>query len=249
MNPEQQYQYGQQTGPSGGQPPAVPPQPQAPQLNQSGGYDVVPPPNHIAGPGNGGHNPYEFIFAEERQPKQGFFSGGSTLKRILVAVGGVVILAIIAAIVVSLITPKDTSYEKLTAILQEQQEIVRVADLTDKSASGTDLRNLAVNTSLSVSTNKTSLQTYLTKRKVKITDVVLAGKQDAKTDTLLANAKSANTFDNTAAQTLQTLLVTYRANLNTTYQDVKGANARTELKKSYQTAELLIAEANKLVGQ
>lgn len=259
MNPEQQYQNGQNAvPPTGGQPPAVPGQPVypagapiAPQAPQPGpgGYTAVPPPNPVAGPGNGGHNPYEFIFAGNEQPKPGLFSGGGMMKRVLLVVGGLVVLAVIAAIAVSLLAPKDASLEKLTTVVQEQQEIVRVADLADKSAASTDLKNLAVNTSLSVGSDKKSLQTYLTTRKVKLTDEILAAKQDSKTDTLLTNAKATNTFDHTAAQTLQSLLVTYRSDLNTTYQEVKGKNARAELKNSYDTAELLIVQANKVVGQ
>ena len=159
------------------------------------------------------------------------------------------VLAAITAVVITLLTPKDTSFDKLTSIVQEQQEIVRVADLSDASATTIDLRNLAINVSLSVGSNKASLSTYLSTRKVKITDALLAAKQDVKTDTLFTNAKSTNTFDHTAAQTLQSLLVTYRSNLNTTYQSVKGTNARKELLSSYQTAEVLISEANRVVSE
>jgi hypothetical protein len=259
MNPEQPFQNEQPTVPQTGNQPLPPqqpvyaPQPQAqqtaaPQPNQMSGYITTSPPEHPSQPSNG-NNPYEFIFTEKQQPKQSTFGGTSTAKRILVIVGGLVVLAIIAAIAFTLLTPKDNSLEKLTSILQEQQEIVRVAGLSDASATNIDLKNLAVNVSLSVGSNATSMQKYLSDRKIKITDTLLLGKQDTKTDTLFASAKSTNTFDHTAAQTLQSLLVTYRSDLNTTYQDVKGTNARKELQSSYQTAEALIVEANKVVGE
>lgn len=231
--------------------PTYTPQPPQPATSQTSydSYGPTPPTPHPAGSSNGGHNPYEFIFSEKHEAKQSLFGGGSMLKRVLFIVGGLVVLGVLATVVVSLLSPKDTSYAQLTTILQQQQEIVRVAELSQKSASTSDLKNLSINVSLSVGADKNSLQTYLTTRKVKITDTILAAKQDSKTDTLLANAKSANTFDATAAQTLQSLLVTYRADLNTTYQSVKGTNARAELKTSYQNADLLIAEANRVVGQ
>ena len=162
-------------------------------------------------------------------------------------VGGLVILAIIAASAVSFLTPKENSTKKLTAIVQEQQEIVRVADLADKSAVGVDLKNLAVNVSLSVATDATSLQKYLTTRNVKLSDAVLAGKQDAKTDALFAAAKLTNTFDHTAAYTLQSLPVLSPSSLNTTSQAENGKNARKELKNSYQSADTLIGQANKVL--
>lgn len=234
------------------QAPSTPPTYGTPQVPQAPVYDTYAPgptlSPQVGAPNHNGHNPYEFIFNGSQQPKQGLL-GGSLLKRSLVIVGGLVVLAIIAAIAISLLTPKDNSFAQLTSVLQEQQEIVRVADITDKSASTTDLKNLAVNVSLGVGTNKVSLQKYLTTRKVKINDTILAAKKDSKTDTLFANAKAASAFDKTAAQTIQSLLVTYRANLNSTYQTVKGTKARAELQTSYQTADLLITEANKVVGQ
>lgn len=256
MNPEQPYENGQPMSPVvNGQvpsPQAPTYQPQQPPVAPASqpapnAYNPVVPSSPTAQPHNA--NPYEFIFSEKHQPKQGLFSGASMTKRIMVIVGGLVVLAVLAAILMSLFVPKDTSLEKLTSILQEQEEIVRVADLSSASAANVDVKNLAVNVSLSVGTNSTSLQTYLTTHKVKITKALLATKQDSKTDTLLTNAKSTNTFDHTAAQTLQSLLVTYRSDLNTTYQDVKGTNARKELLNSYKNADLLITEANKVVGQ
>lgn len=254
MNPEQQYQNGQPTVVTNGQSQHHSNSPQQPQPtdtfapSQAGEY-ATPFHDHMSEHASANTNPYEFIFAEKHQPKQSGLLGGSASKKIMVIVGGVLILAAIVALVVTLLTPKDTSFEKLTSLLQEQQEIVRVADLADASAKSIDLKNLAVNVSLSVGTNKISMQKYLSDRNIKITDVVLAAKQDTKTDTLFTSATSSNTFDHTAAQTIQSLLVTYRSNLNTAYQGVKGTNARKELISSYQTAEILITEANKVVGQ
>jgi len=255
MNPEQPYQSGQPQAPaSGGQlppspQPAYPPQQQPvsmPEQPASTGYVASSP---VSAQQPNGANPYEFIFSEKHQPKQSFLGGASLTKRLLVIVGGLIVLAVLATVLVSLFTPKDTSIEKITTILQEQQEIVRIADLSSASATTVDVKNLAVNVSLSVGSNATSLQTYLTAHKVKVTDTLLAAKQDAKTDTLFTNAKSTNTFDHTAAQTMQALLVTYRADLNTTYQSVKGVNARKELLSSYKSADILITEANKVVGK
>lgn len=257
MNPEQPYQGGQPPiqGADGQTTPAPVPQYQPQQATfapsqqpAASGYAAAPTAPAPAAQPNG-TNPYEFIFSEKHQPKQGVFEGASMTKRIMVIVGGLIVLVVLAAILVSVFVPKDTSLEKLTSIMQEQEEIVRVADLSSASATSVDVKNLAANVSLSVGTNATSLQTYLTAHKVKITKVLLATKQDSKTDTLLTNAKSTNTFDHTAAQTLQSLLVTYRADLNTTYRDVKGTNARKELLNSYKNADILITEANKVVGQ
>lgn len=250
MNPEQHYQNGQPDVPPTNNQPYAPQQAYTPQPVPVRPAEYGPLPNgHTDEPVNGSGNPYEFIFAEQQHHKQTASSGGSMVKRVLVIVGGLVVLAVVAAIVMSLLAPKDTSLDKLTSVLQEQQEIVRIANLSDTSATSIDLKNLAVNVSLSVGTNATSMQNYLSERNIKITETLLAAKQDTKTDTLFTNAKSTNTFDRVAAQTMQSLLVTYRSNLNTTYQDVKGANARKELQSSYQTAEILIAEANKVVGQ
>ena len=211
-----------------------------------------PPPAVGSQPSNlspAAHEPYTFILDAQAPPKRSAFASMSTLKRVLV-IGGAVALGIVLVLtVLSLFAPKDDAVTLLTTLVQEQQEIVRVADLGSQSANGASVRNLATNVSLSVGSDQTQMMQYLSSIKKPVNKKKLAIKYDAKTDQTLQSARQTNTFDHATVQSLQMLLVEYRANLNSTYQGVKGPKAREQLKNSYQAADLLIAQANKVANQ
>lgn len=261
MNPEQQYQNGQQNGVPADVPPVASTQPvyqtpaqsqpSAPQPAPPGGYyqPAAPDAPATAQPvANGQSNPYEFIFAEKPIEKKGFFDGASLLKRILVIIGGLAVLTIIVVLATSLFSSKDTINSRLFTIAQEQQEIIRVAGVGSAKVTGTDARNFALNTELSLTTDQSATLTYIKAHKGKVDEKLLGAKADADTDKTLETAATNNTYDATLVQTLHSQLVTYRTNLNTTYQQISGKNARALLADSYKAADLLIAEANKITA-
>lgn len=247
MNPEQQYQNGQSNGmPAGGQPVApAQPQPAAPQPAQAGGYY---PPAATHPVTNGQANPYEFIFADKPVEKKSLLGGTSLVKRILVIVAGLAVLTIAAVIVTSLLSPKDTASSQLFAIAQEQQEIIRIAEVGSTKATGNDARNLALNTQLSLTTSQQATLAYIKQHKGKADEKLLGAKASSDTDKILTVAATNNTFDSTLIQTLHSQLVAYRTNVNTTHQKVSGENARALLAESYKAADLLIAQANKITA-
>ncbi len=261
MNPEQQYQNGQPgAAPAGGQPAMppqpvystpAPPQPTAPPAPPADSYYQPAPPVDPAArpiPANGQANPYEFIFAEKSIEKKGPLGGMSLVKRILFIIGGLAVVTILLILATSLFSSKDSINSRLFTVAQEQQEIIRVAGLGSAKATGSDARNLALNTQLSLTTNQKAVFTYITEHKGKVDDKLLGAKADTATDKLLETAATNNTYDATLVQTLHSQLVTYRTNLNTTYQQVSGKNARTLLADSYKAADLLIAQANKITA-
>jgi len=168
--------------------------------------------------------------------------GDTVLKRVMVIVGVLVALTIVGTVVAKLLVPKDTSPGQVTIVAEEQQELVRVATYVAVHASGTELVNFAINTQMSVSTNKQAAVDYLTTRGTKLDDKVLASKQDAATDKLFTAALSSNTFDSTATQTLNTQLTTYQANLKKAYTATTGKKARALLQDSYDAAVTLAAQ-------
>lgn len=192
-------------------------------------------------------SPYGFILnPEAKQPAAN--SGKNTLlSRVLTAVVGLIVLAIIGAVAVNLLVPKDNSGIQLTALAQEQYEIVRVSAVMVQQAKTTSVRDFATNTQLSVTTNEQATVKYINDRKLAvINDKVLAGKHDEKTDKAFQAALTSNTFDTTAVQTLTTLLGTYQTNLKKAYADIKGTKARAVIQASYTAVELLVAQGSGL---
>lgn len=242
MNPQdpQQQQYGQ---------PAYTP-PSLPPMGPQGQFASTPPPaaptSPAPNPSNAApHNPYEFILNPEKKHHAAPASD-SVMKRVLIIVGFLVVLAIIAAVAVKLLAPKDTSTQQIATIAQDQQEIVRVATYVASHAKSTELVNFAVNTELSVGTNQKAAIDYATTRGVKLDDKTLALKTDATTDKTFSSALSSNTFDATAAQTLNTQLSTYQLNLKKAYAASSGKKARAILQASYDASVLLAAQGASL---
>ena len=226
-----------------GQPAYTPPNPnQAPQPNPMGGYAVAPPPTPTSGQGNGGHNPYEFII--NPAATHGKTSNSSVLKRALTIVGVLIVLTIIGAVVANFLIPKDNTGSHMIAVAQEQQEIVRVADQVARTATSSQLKNFAITTQMSVDSNRLATLQYMANRKIKADDKTLALKQNTETDKRLKAAQSTNTFDSIAAQTLNTQLVTYQANLKKAYDAVTGKKARALLQTSYDAASALVTQSS-----
>lgn len=238
MNPQDpQQQYVQ---------PPYTPQPPA-QVPQPGQFEPTPSaqPSPTPAPASSGNNPYEFILNPDTTHHK-TAPNDSFLKRILVIVGIVVVIAIIGVIAARLLVPKDNSVQQVTAVAQEQQELVRVATYIVSHAKSTDLINFAINTEMSVSTNQQASIEYVANRGVELGEEQLALKKDAKTDTLLSAAISTNTFDSAATQTLTSQLSTYQTSLKRAYNASSGKKARAVLQASYDTAVSLAAQGTAL---
>ena len=252
MNPQDpRYTSGQgYQQPTPYSPPTPPPQPtlpSTPQANPQGGYDVVPPPQPgIPTVGNGGHNPYEFIIAQNPiDTKKG--AGNMTIaKRILLALIGLAVLAGIVIAGINFFVPKDPTLESLVSVAQTQQEIIRVTTQIDKKLANSDLVNYVVNVNMSVGSDQAATIKYLSTRKFEVSSKTLPLKADPKTDKLLSEAKATNTLDMTTHQAVQKLLVDYQKELSSTYKTVAGENAKKLLQTNYDHVTLLITQGESI---
>jgi predicted outer membrane protein len=245
MYPDQQNQNGGQ--PPQPQPPYQPAPPpaygvnSAPQQAQNGQYQVVPPPS-VTGH-HSGHNPYEFIVNPNTPHKRGLLGGNDFIKKILLLVGGAILLMAVAAIVLSALGPKADSGATLTAITQRQQEIIRVATTGSTQATGSDTKNFATNVELGVSSNQSQILTYLASKGTKLNAKQLALDKNAQTDKLLADATAASTFDSVITQNLASQLTTYQNSLRSAYKQTSNQKTKQVLQSSYNAAALLLEQA------
>lgn len=232
--------------------PQYPPQPNSPQgypqplPNQQDGYGV--PPSHITASTTtiADQNPYGFILNPDASAHRPASGSNSILKRVLAVVGLLVVLTIVGVVVATLLIPKDTTGPQMLAVAQEQQELARVAGIVAQGSTKDEIKNFAATVQMSVDTNRQASVQYLTDRKVKADMAIIALKQDTATDTALETARSTNTFDPVAVQTLQNQLHTYQTNLKKAQMSVPGQKAQAILKASSDTATALIAQSDAL---
>ncbi len=216
----------------------------APQQGPSGQYQVVPPLPVSNNVGHSGHNPYEFI-VNPNTPKhnRSLFGGGSSVfARLGILLGGAVLLMIIVGIVISALAPKGST-SGLTAIAQRQQEIVRVATAATLQATGQDTKNFVANTELSITSSQQQVLAYLADHGTKLAAKQLGLDKDAQTDTLLANAATANNYDSAAVENLTSQLQTYKQQLQTTFNQTSSKTVKQLVQNSFASADKLLAQA------
>lgn len=217
------------------------------QQHPSGQYEVVPPLPVASNDGHTGHNPYDFIMnPNSAKPIRGGALGGDVfLKRIGLLVGGVVVIFIIGAILFSKLAPKGNVAD-MTSVAQRQQEIIRIATAAILQANSQDAKNFVTNVQVTVTSSQQQLLAYMTANGIKVSTTVLGLDKSSQTDTLLANAASANNYDSTVTQNLTQQLQNYESLLQTAYHNTSGKNGRALLQSDFSGANLLIKQAKTL---
>jgi len=244
MFPNQQNQNGGQ--PYGSPQPYSPPQ--APiQQAPSGQYEVVPPLPAGANNGHTGHNPYEFIVNPGAPKRRSLSLGGGNpfLMRIFLLVGGAVVIMIVAAIILSALAPKGST-PGLISIAQRQQEIVRIASTATTQASGLDIQNFAATVAASVTSDQQATLAFLQAHGTKLSTKTLALDQDTKTDSILADAATAGTYDTAVTQNLTEQLQTYESLLAQTFKETNNKQSKQLLQSNFSNASVLVARSKAL---
>ncbi len=202
-----------------------------------------PPPQQVPE-----QNPYDFIMNSGEPVKKsplGLPSGKSTLQRVLIFGGGILVLFIIGIFFMSFLGGGTSNTETLLSLAQDQTEIVRVADIiaAETSLKSQSTRALAQNTSLSVSSSKQQVVAIITKSGKKVNAKQLGLSKDAKIDESLKTALSTNQYDEVANQILITKLKKYRDTLKTSYDAVSAQSDKQVLSDAFKGTNLLLSSA------
>jgi len=204
----------------------------------------APPPAPL--PTGNGHDPYDFIFSSNQQPKRGLstmLSGNSKKQRVIIALFGSVVFIIMATVAFSLITSSGkSSTQALIELAQEQTELVRVTDTGVSKARSSAAKNLAITTRLSVHTSQLDTIALLKKSGHKLGVKQLGLKQSAQTDQQLSAAVTNNTFDEVFTELLHEQLVAYRASLQKIYKATTNKTKKQILQTSFNGVGLLIGD-------
>lgn len=180
-------------------------------------------------------NPYDFLEDKPRskKPLLPLPSGNSKVGRLIVVGVGVVLLFIIGMIVMAILSaPGQAATKDLVLAAQQQNELIRVADIGAKGASSPDIRNLAVNTKLTLSTDQSKLLAIVNKSK-KVDAKVLALGKDNNTDRVLTAAKQSNRFDEVFKATLKKELAEYSNTLKRVHDNSSNSTNKQILADQY----------------
>lgn len=233
-------------------PPREPYQPSPqPQQHTSGQYEVLPPLPSTPNDGHSGHNPYDFIMSPDaHRAKSGFSlgTGNTVFIRLGIILGGVIVLFIIGAIIMSSLAPKG-AIPGLLSIAERQQEIVRVSTEAAKQAVTPDGQNFIANVELSITSSQQQTLALLSSHGVKPNAKELALDKSTATDTELANAAAANNYDATATQNLVSQLQAYESLLQSTYKLTTSNNAKSLLQSEFNGTDLLLQQAKNLLAE
>lgn len=209
-----------------------------------GGYDQGPQQNY-GYPNGQGNGQYDFFMGQGQPPKRSILPSGDSpadkLKRVIIFGVGLFVLIIGGLIFFNMLSSGDKNYPlKLTSLLQTQQELMRVAADGVETGRSTKARNKALNTELTVLTDQTELSTLVSKTyKLKINSQVLDRKKNTKTDKALADANANNRYDEVFMEILDQSITSYKAELQTLYNEAKTAKEKDVIQRSFDHMELL----------
>ena len=177
---------------------------------------------------------YDFITKPPTQQKKPAGLGG----KIALIAGGGVAAVILLFIVLSVFTGGSDTTQRIITAAQQQTELARVATLGVTTGSQAS-KNVALNVSMSLTTDQQKLVAVLQENGVKVKQKQLAAGVNAETDQQLAAAKAAANFDETFLQILDEQLAAYQASLQEAYDNSKNEEVRQVLSDSFAHAKLL----------
>lgn len=188
-------------------------------------------------------NQYDFILnPDSGQPqKKSLLPQKLGKKQLMLLGGGVLIILMLLIIVLSMVLGGGPdNKQQLLGVVARQNELIRVSDIALKDARGTDARNLAMTTKLSLLSDQASLTAALKAQKVKIGGRELKAAEDPKTDQLLTTAAQNNRFDEAYLDFIQGELVEYQKSLAEAYQTTTSKNLKETMRTQTQNASLII---------
>lgn len=217
----------------------------SPQYQQSGDNTTASKPLPIGGAptssGPSGPN-YDFIMNAGNNRSNSWLVTASLKTRIIVVSVGILILLLIIWIGIALFTASASgNVQNFTALAQEQAELMRISQDPVNNAASDTTQNFAQTTELSMTSDQKTFLTYLKALGSEPSPQVLAAQRSSRSDTQLAAAKQAGTYDQTYMAVAQKDLNTYATGLKRAFAATSNLEERKLLNNAYQHAQLLIA--------
>jgi hypothetical protein len=189
-------------------------------------------------PANPPHGDLSFIMDPAQPPKKPrkFSLGGSPFKKILVAVGGLILLLIIS----SLFSGRSHVSPQLVSAAQQQQALIHLTTNAANEPSMSDAsKNFAITTKLSLTSSQRQLLSYMSRNHKKLNSKALNLKVSSSADKQLAAALSDGSYDRTFLLIMQQQLNAYQRQLSLARANTPGHNGRVLIANEQQSAKLL----------
>ncbi len=207
----------------------------------------------VSQPQPGVNSDYNFILNPEK-PKKSIIkptSNNPMINRVVVVVGGLIILFILFLVIKGLISKPAVNTAAFNQVLQDQALIIQVLgqDMQGlgnvSSVISTNNKNFQATAILSISSDQSLTINYLKKNGVvvKSANLLVVG-SDTVISGNLKNALSSNNFNSTFTSTMEGELNTYKQDLSIAYSKTNGAKGKNLLNNSYKNASLLIKQLN-----
>jgi hypothetical protein len=117
---------------------------------------------------------------------------------------------------------------------------VRIADIGIKGGVDPGVVAYAQTTKSTVQSQQTKIVAYLTKKKIKLTPLILSAQKNTRTDAALTAATAANRFDTVFTDTITAELTNYASDLKTDYESASSKTTKDILATSYSNTTLLL---------
>jgi hypothetical protein len=194
-------------------------------------------------PQNQQHGQYDFIMGagqQAKKPRVALPEPNSQGQRIAIFAGIIILVFIFIFFLMWLMGRGGEDKALYTKISQEQAEIVRIATLaTSEASAGQSVKNVAVNTQSTLSSDQKALVATIAKKGIKLKGKDLKSVPNKSINTRLTEATAAANFDSTMLAILDEQLTGYRSTLEQTYDKTNSKSIKETLTKAYDHTELL----------
>lgn len=205
---------------------------------------LAPPPSGQQGPDRS--NPYDFL-SESPKKSSGFsfMNNRSKKARIITVSVGAIILAMIAFIVVGLLTSAGKADTvSLINAAKQQNELIRIADIGTQKARGQEAKNLAVTTKLTLQSQQSEMIGAVKMKNKKFGTKDLAISSSKQNNELLTAAEQSNRFDEEFLDLMRKELINYQQTVEKAYKGAEGTQLKAALLSQYESANILVGKAD-----
>lgn len=187
---------------------------------------------------------YDFIMGGSGGPRGGFSASSDMKTRLIIVIGGAVVLLIAAFVFISILSrSSQLDPQPLITLAQQQTELSRISERPALQAKQQPTENLAANTWLSLLTEQRQVAKFLEKHGTKLDNKTLQATKNAKTDTELKTALTNGDYDQVYVSIAQAQLTTYARTLKQALQSATDPSERQLISTAYAHAQLLIEQS------
>lgn len=188
-------------------------------------------------------NPYDFLSDSKKKPTPfSFLDAGSKKSRIIIAAAGTVILLLLASLAIGLIGgagKADTV--SLIAAAQQQNELIRLAEIGVSKSRGQEAKNIAITTKLTLQSQQSEMLNAVKMKNKKFSKKDLVSPDSKKHDEILLTAEQNNRFDEAFLSLMEEQLISYQQVAERAYRGAEGVRLKEALSNQYHSANILVS--------